>query len=126
MNSFEFIHKRIYEEYENNPQNLLNYTKQDSIILNIQRATEACIDLAMHIVAEKSLGIPQSSRDGFELLYKSGIIDEELNKKLKAMVGFRNIVVRDYQNIDLDIVKKIVELHLGDMKQFASFMLKKL
>jgi len=94
--------------------------------LNIQRATEACIDLAMHIVAEKSLGIPQSSRDGFELLYKSGIIDEELNKKLKAMVGFRNIVVRDYQNIDLDIVKKIVELHLGDMKQFASLMLKKL
>lgn len=73
----------------------MNYTKQDSIILNIQRATEACIDLAMHIVAEKSLGIPQSSRDGFGLLYKSGIIDEELNKKLKAMVGFRNIVVRE-------------------------------
>ncbi|WP_069648847.1 type VII toxin-antitoxin system HepT family RNase toxin [Caloranaerobacter ferrireducens] len=115
--------KRIYEEYENNPQNLLNYTKQDSIILNIQRAAEACIDLAMHVVAEKSLGIPQNSRDGFELLHKNGIISKELNKKLKAMVGFRNIAVHDYQNIDLDIVKKIIELHLNDMKQFATVIL---
>ena len=40
---------RIHEEYENNPENLKNYTKQDSIILNIQRVCEACIDLAMHI-----------------------------------------------------------------------------
>jgi len=29
--------KRINEEYENNPNNLQNFTKQDSIILNIQR-----------------------------------------------------------------------------------------
>lgn len=115
--------RRIHEEYENKPQNLLNYTKQDSIILNIQRAAEACIDLAMHVVAERSLGIPQNSRDGFELLYKNGIISEELNRKLKAMVGFRNIAVHDYQNIDLDIVKKIIELHLDDMKQFASVIL---
>ena len=46
--------RRIHEEYGNNPENLKNYTKQDSIILNIQRACEACIDLAMHIVAESN------------------------------------------------------------------------
>lgn len=40
---------RINEEYNNNPLNLKNYTKQESIILNIKRACEACIDLAMHI-----------------------------------------------------------------------------
>jgi uncharacterized protein YutE (UPF0331/DUF86 family) len=43
--------KRIHEEYENNPKNLENYTKQDSIILNLQRACEASIDLAMHMVS---------------------------------------------------------------------------
>jgi hypothetical protein len=30
--------KRIKEVYENNPKNLEDYTKQDSIILNIERA----------------------------------------------------------------------------------------
>lgn len=42
--------RRIHEEYDSNPENLKNYTKQDSIILNIQRACEASIDMAMHIV----------------------------------------------------------------------------
>lgn len=46
--------KRINEEYADNPKNLENYTKQDSIVLNLQRACEACIDLAMHIIAEKN------------------------------------------------------------------------
>ncbi len=44
---------RVYEVYDNDPSNLDDYTKQDSIILNIQRACEATIDLAMHIVVGK-------------------------------------------------------------------------
>ena len=48
--------KRIKEEYENNPENLQNYTKQDSIILNLQRMCEACIDAAIHVVRIKKLG----------------------------------------------------------------------
>jgi len=59
--------ERINQVYEGNPQNLLDYTKQDSIILNIQRSCETAIDLAMHIVAEKNLGLPQSSREAFDL-----------------------------------------------------------
>ena len=35
---------RIQEVYGNNPANLKDFTKQDSIILNIQRACEASID----------------------------------------------------------------------------------
>lgn len=45
--SIERCIKRIYEEYEDNPDNLTNYTKQDSIILNIQRACEASIDISI-------------------------------------------------------------------------------
>jgi uncharacterized protein YutE (UPF0331/DUF86 family) len=50
--------KRINEEYDENPDNLKNLTKQDSIILNIQRLAEAAIDIAMHLTAELQLGIP--------------------------------------------------------------------
>lgn len=75
--------QRIAEEYENNPENLLNYTKQDSIILNIQRACEAAIDLAMHLVAEGKLGLPQNSRDAFGLLCNGGVIDRDLRKNCR-------------------------------------------
>lgn len=115
--------KRINEEYGNNPENLNNYTKQDSIILNIQRACEACIDLAMHIVSEKKLGIPQNSRDAFEVLKDNGIIDYELMKKLKAMIGFRNIAVHNYQTVNLSIVQEVVEKHLSDLKEFTKAIL---
>lgn len=114
---------RINEEYKNNPENLKNYTKQDSIILNIQRACEASIDLAMHIVSEKKLGIPQNSRDAFEVLFENNIIDEKLMNNLKSMVGFRNIAVHDYQTVNLDIVKEIIENHIYDLKKFANQML---
>lgn len=116
--------RRISEEYDNNPENLKNYTKQDSIILNIQRAAEASIDLAMHIVAEKAYGIPQNSREAFEMLESNGLITAELSRRLKAMVGFRNIAVHDYQKIDTEIIQKIIEIHLDDILQFVDIVLK--
>ena len=123
-NIIERCINRINEEYENNPENLKNYTKQDSIILNIQRACEAAIDLAMHIVSVKKLGIPQKSREAFELLANNNTISEDLKDDLIAMVGFRNIAVHNYQEINLDIIKKIIECHLKDIEKFKDLCLK--
>ncbi|MGF2618031.1 DUF86 domain-containing protein [Rossellomorea vietnamensis] len=117
--------KRVNEEYEHNPQTLHNFTKQDSIVLNIQRACEASIDLAMHVVAEKKLGLPQTSRDAFTLLEKENIISDSISANMKAMVGFRNIAVHDYQELNLEILQKIVEVHLDDFKQFSKAILMK-
>lgn len=116
--------KRVHEEYDNNPKYLKNYTKQDSIILNLQRACEASIDLAMHIIAEKKLGLPQNSRDAFSFLEKKGIISASLSHKMKAMVGFRNIAVHDYQEINLVILQKILDEHLVDFSQFTKALLR--
>lgn len=115
--------KRIHEEYEGNPKNLQNYTKQDSIILNIQRACEACIDLAMHLVAIKKLGVPQTSREAFDLLYKNNLIDRELRNQLVSMVGFRNIAVHNYQDVEVEIIQKIIEVHLGNLLDFKKKVL---
>lgn len=117
---------RIREEYALDERNLYeNYTKQDSIILNIQRACEAAIDLAMHEVRFRRLGVPQESREAFSLLYKAGLLPKELTDHMMAMVGFRNIAVHDYQDLNLDIVKQIVEKNLGDFLDFAKIMIKK-
>ena len=88
---------RIHEVYEGNPENLSDFTKQDSIILNILRACEASIDLAMHIVSERKLGVPKASREAFKILQEADIIEEGLAKTLMNMVGFSNIAVHDYQ-----------------------------
>ncbi len=117
--------KRIHEEYAGESKNLANFTRQDSVILNIQRACEACIDLAMHIVSSYKLGIPQNSREAFEILEENNIIDEALTPKLKAMVGFRNIAVHNYQAVNIDIIEKIINEHLQDMTVFKNIMIDK-
>ena len=114
---------RIQDVYANAPTNLKDYTKQDSIILNIQRACEASIDLAMHIVSEQRLGLPQTSRDAFDMLQSHSIIDVDIAKRLKAMVGFRNIALHDYQTINIEILKQIVEKHLGDFTDYTKQIL---
>ncbi len=127
MNKIQVIERciqRIRAEYAGDPRNLDNLTKQDSIVLNIQRACEACIDLAMHLVSEKGLGIPQSSRDVFDILRKNGLLDEGIAGILMAMVGFRNIAVHDYQHLNLQIVQKIIDIHLDDLIGFAESVLK--
>ena len=110
---------RIHEVYEGNPENLKDFTKQDSIILNIQRACEASIDLAMHIVSERKLGVPKSSREGFKLLQEAGLIEASLAKTLMNIVGFRNIAVHDYQALEVEILEAILEKHIDDFKDFT-------
>lgn len=125
LNKLETIRRcirRINEEYEDKVDNLHNFTKQDSIILNLQRACESCIDLAMHVISQKNLGIPQSSRDAFTLLNQNNIIDDSLTQSMKAMIGFRNIAVHDYQSMQIEIVKSILDKHLGDFVEFAELI----
>jgi uncharacterized protein YutE (UPF0331/DUF86 family) len=125
LNKTEIIKKcvqRIHEEYADNPDNLNNYTKQDSVILNIQRACEAAIDLGMHVIAEKELGIPQASRDTFDILHDRGIIDHEISERLKAMVGFRNIAIHNYQKLNIKIIQAIIEKHLKDLVSFSEII----
>lgn len=124
-NKMEIIERclmRVEEVYEENPENLKDCTKQDSIVLNIQRAVEATIDIAMHIIAVKKLGIPKNSRDAFEVLAHNEIIDNELLEKLKNMIGFRNIAVHNYQKLDLDILQKVIENNLDDFSELIYFV----
>ncbi|WP_028299540.1 type VII toxin-antitoxin system HepT family RNase toxin [Oceanospirillum beijerinckii] len=112
--------KRIRDVYALAKENFdTDYTSQDSIILNLQRACEASIDAANILNKQHQTGIPQSSRDSFELLKKAGLISAPLALNLQKMVGLRNVAVHDYQTLNLEIVKHVVEHRLGDFEEFV-------
>lgn len=126
VNKYESIEKcinRIHEEYENNPENLEDYRRLDCIVLNLQRSCELVTDIAMYIVSMRKLGIPQEKRGAFELLYKNGLISKETETNMKKMIGFRNIAIHDYKNIDEKILKDVIENHLDELLEFARDML---
>ena len=112
---------RIQAEYIGYEQEFsTNYTKQDSIILNIERLSQATIDIAAHIVRINNYGIPQTSREVFVMLAKNNIISEQISSSMQNMVGFRNLAVRDCHNLNLDIVEAIINKHLTDFENFTA------
>lgn len=112
--------KRIREVYAEAGDDFVNdYTRQDSVILNLQRACEASIDIANYLNKTKQLGIPQSSRDSFQLLSSAGYITASVATNLKKMIGLRNIAVHDYKELNIDIVVAVVTKHLVDFELFS-------
>ena len=109
---------RIQEEYRGDKSRLDDFTIQDAIVLNLLRACEAVIDLAMHRVARDRLGIPQTSRDAFEILLGNGSIVSSTAQAMKNMVGFRNIAVHSYQELQRPILEAILDHHLTDFETF--------
>ena len=128
INKISTINKCIeriqYEYKESKGLFKKDFTKQDSIVLNLERASQAAIDIASHIVRIKKLGIPQTNRDVFVFLENHSLISNEISKRMQAMVGFRNIAVHDYQSLNLDIIIEIIEKHLNDFIEFIKQILK--
>lgn len=122
--SIERCISRIKEEYTSFDVLKHNQTKQDAIILNLQRAVETAIDMGTRVVRLKHLGIPQNSREVFVLLATAKIISEALSERLQKMVGFRNIAIHEYTALNLEVVNSIIENNFQDMLDFSQIMLK--
>ncbi len=116
--------KRINSVYDGKLETLKDFDKQDIIVLNLQRACQATIDIAMHIISVRNLGAPQSGKGAFIILQENNLIDKETSKKIQGMIGFRNIAVHEYQELDLNILKNILDEHLEDLREFAREILK--
>lgn len=118
---------RIQEVYRGERETFLgNLLRQESMLLNLQRACENIIDIANIAVAELDLGVPASARESFVLLENAGIVSPELTSKMVMMVGFRNLVVHQYFRIDPEKVGDIIETNLQDLQHFANVVVHRL
>lgn len=116
--------QRIKYEYKNSGAKLAtDFTRQDALILNLLRACEAALDMATHTIRTQKLGVPQTSRESFVLLEQAKIIPVEISSKLQAMVGFRNIAVHNYMELNLDIVQNVIEKELNVFLDFNRCLL---
>jgi uncharacterized protein YutE (UPF0331/DUF86 family) len=110
---------RIREEHAGDDGRLNTITRYESILLNLQRACELSIDLAMHLVRLKKLGAPQTTREAFELLEQAQLLSPGLSERLRKMVGFRNTAIHQYQKLDQAVVRSIVNSHLSDFEDLV-------
>jgi uncharacterized protein YutE (UPF0331/DUF86 family) len=81
-------------------------------------AVQATIDLAEAVIAYKGLRKPTTLKESFQILNENQLITSELSRTLSSMVGFRNIIEHNYEEVNLEILLSILKLHLKDIEEF--------
>jgi uncharacterized protein YutE (UPF0331/DUF86 family) len=89
-------------------------------------AVEACLDLANHWIADRSLPTPDANRDTFTVLERAGELPADLAERLRGWAGFRNILVHEYLRIDHAIAYRAIRDELGDLERLAAWAAGKL
>jgi len=92
---------------------------QDIVVLNLSRAIQICVDLALHALTGLGQPAPETMGQAFDQLADTGHISADLALRLRKAVGFRNIAVHNYSGIDWVIVHAIATRHLDDFEAFA-------
>ncbi len=117
--------KRIGDVTAFKPESLENQDIQDIVVFNLQRAIQAAIDMAVHIVTSEGWGVAKTVNENFTILAKQHVISNELAERLRKMVGFRNIAIHDYSELDIKILKQILKHSLQDLEVFYSNLIGK-
>lgn len=118
--------RRIADKCPPDPETLKSDPDlQDIITINLTRAVQLCVDMGAHLIAGMEVSPPDTMGLTFDALAKVGIIDEGLASQLKKAVGFRNVAVHNYRDMDWAVVHAIARYHLGDFTEFAKVITSK-
>ena len=82
----------------------------------LQLAIEALLDVGSHVIAELELGTIETYGDIPRILAENGYVDPELAERWTRMIGFRNILVHEYLDVDRGIVYEVLQHQLGDLR----------
>lgn len=103
------------EELENNLDKLWIVER------GLQLCIQVILDIGNHVVSEKGVVVEQYS-DIFEELIKQGVISENYGNRIRGMAGFRNILVHEYADVDIEILVEVLNNSLNDFEQFAFYI----
>lgn len=81
-------------------------------------AIEACLDVAHHLCATGGWGPPRDNGDAMRLLGSHHVLTLELAAQMRRAVGFRNVLVHDY----IDVDDCLVVARLADPSDLEAFV----
>lgn len=99
-----------WEGYQSIPlEDLLKERDLRNMVLHaLLVSIQASIDIANHLISEKSLRKLANYRETFNILGDAGLISDDLAAKLSDLAGFRNVLVHIYLGLDMDAVYGMV------------------
>ena len=86
-----------------------DYDSQDIISVNLERAVQICVDIAIHIASDFPKESPKTMADAFLILARKNIIAQNLAERMLKAIAFRNISVHQYQSVNWEIAFSIAK-----------------
>jgi uncharacterized protein YutE (UPF0331/DUF86 family) len=82
-------------------------------------AIECCIDVAQHLCSAQRWETPRDNGDAMQILGQRGVIGSETAEQMRRAVGFRNVLVHEYVDVDDAVVVRRLE-DLTDLDAFIA------
>lgn len=99
---------------------LSDWQTQAMVDRYLQLAVEVVISVAQQLIALLDLPIPDSNKEAVRALVKAGVLTSELGEELVQAVGFRNIIVHGYMDIDYRVVYNVLHSDMTHLEQFVT------
>lgn len=99
----------------------INYEKRSAVERNFQLAIECAIDIGEIIISKEGFERPEDYRSVFRILGRHEIIPKEFAEEFAFAAGFRNILVHIYEEVDIDILRKLLAENLKDFEIFSFY-----
>jgi uncharacterized protein YutE (UPF0331/DUF86 family) len=89
---------------------------------DFQMAAQAVINIASHILSADFPQRPHDYREALEVLGEVGVLPREFADRFAGVAGFRNVLIHEYLDVDLDLVYDHLEEDLDDFRLFARYV----
>lgn len=80
---------------------------------------EGCLNVAQHLCASEGWGPPESNADSLRILGRHGVLSLPLADAMALAVGFRNVLVHGYVDVDDRRVVAFLK-EVGDLEAFVA------
>jgi uncharacterized protein YutE (UPF0331/DUF86 family) len=90
----------------------------DHVKYRFVTAIEAAIDAAQHVCATEGFEAPASNAEAMRRLGRGGILSDDVAEAMARAVGFRNVLVHRYADVD----DTLVLAQLADLDVLQAFV----
>lgn len=93
---------------------------QDALSMSLLVAVQEAADIAFHIAADESWGVPASYAQSFDMLAEHGVLSVELARAMTSVSALRNRLAHGYASVDVARLWTELPAGLDALDRFAT------
>ncbi len=129
----QFIEKKLDNilKYREELEPLFEFSdidvKKDNLKLRtverlVQLIADEMVDINGYLIKKLGFPVPDDFQSTFRVLGENNVLEEGFTQKLAPIVGLRNRLVHRYEEIDLNLLLKVVREGRNDFKDYVKYI----